>query len=115
MAASATYGHRLTHLLLAVLALGVWGLLLRAHLPFAFADAQALPAPGSATFDTLTVQRVNVTDADGKARLIIANSERFPDVQLRGKVSPRSIHDTAGLLFFDANGKETGGLVLATR
>jgi hypothetical protein len=113
MAASATYGHRLTHLLLAALALGVWGLLLRPHLPFAFADAQALPAPGSATFDTLTVQRINVIDADGKTRLIIANSERFPDVQLRGKVLPRSIHDTAGLLFFDTKGEETGGLALA--
>lgn len=113
MAASATHAQRLTHLLLGVLALGVWGLLLRAHLPFAFADAQALPAHSSATFDTLTVQRINVTDAAGKTRLILANSERFPDFELRGKVYRRSIHDTAGLLFFDEKGEETGGLVLA--
>ncbi len=113
MAASATHAQGLTHVLLGVLALGVWGLLLRPHLPFAFADAQALPVQGSATFDTLTVQRINVTDAAGKTRLILANSERFPDFELRGKVYPRSIHDTAGLLFFDAKGEETGGLVLA--
>lgn len=54
-----------------------------------------------------------VTDPGGKTRLIIVNSERFPDVELRGKVSPRSIHDTAGLVSFDAKGEETGGLGLA--
>jgi hypothetical protein len=113
MSPSATYTQRLTHLLLAVLGLGVWGLLLRPYLPFAFAEAQALPVQRSVTFDTLTVQRINVTDPDGKTRLIIANSERFPDIELRGKISPRSIHDTAGLVFFNAKGEETGGLGLA--
>ena len=54
-----------------------------------------------------------MADADGKTRLIIANTGRFPDVELRGKVLPRSIHSTAGIVFFDTNGQETGGLGLA--
>lgn len=113
MPTSATSPERLTHLLLAVLAFGVWGLLLKPSMPFLFSEAQASPKQEvSATFDTLTVQRINITDSDGKTRLIIANSERFPDIEVRGKVYPRSIHDTAGLVFFDQKGKETGGLVL---
>jgi hypothetical protein len=112
MATSSTSPDRLTHLLLAVLALGVWGLLLRPNMPL-FSEAQASPKKEiSATFDTLTVQRINVTDATGKPRLIIANSDRFPDVEVNGKVYKRSIHDTAGLLFYDSKGKENGGLAL---
>jgi hypothetical protein len=103
----------LTQVLLAILSLGVWGLLLRPLVLPGPARAQAASTPASARFDTLTVQRINVIDADGKTRLVIANRERFPDVVLHGKVYPRSIHDTAGLVFFDTNGVETGGLGLA--
>jgi hypothetical protein len=75
---------RLTQFLIAALALGVWGLLLRPNMPL-FSEAQASPKKEvSATFDTLTVQRINITDATGKPRLIIANSDRFPDVEVNG-------------------------------
>ncbi|HEX3913265.1 MAG TPA: hypothetical protein VHW71_07150 [Steroidobacteraceae bacterium] len=113
MPASTPSSERLTHFLLAALALGVWGLLLKPHMPFLFSEAQASSKKeAAATFDTLTVQRINIADAAGKTRLIIANSERFPDVEINGKVYVRSIHDTAGLLFFDPMGRETGGLAL---
>jgi hypothetical protein len=110
MTASSTYLQHRTHLLLALLVVGVWGLLLRPYLPFAVPTARAATEKGSVTFDTLSAQRINITDADGKTRLVIANSARFPDAEVRGKVYPRSIHDTAGLLFFDTKGEETGGL-----
>lgn len=103
---------RLTHWLLALLVVGVWGLLLRPYLPLPLADAKAASAPASAAFDTLTVQRINVVDANGKSRLVIANSARFPDVEIRGKVYRRSIHDSAGFVYYDVNGQETGGLAL---
>ena len=113
MSTSSTSPDRLTNLLVAALALGVWGLLLKPNMPFLFSEAQASPRKElSETFDTLTVQRINITDSTGKTRLIIANSERFPDVEVNGKVYTRSIHDTAGLVFFDPMGKENGGLVL---
>jgi hypothetical protein len=113
MANSFTSSDRLTHLLLAALTLGVWGLLLKPNMPFLFSDAQAANKQDvSATFDTLTVQRINISDSTGKTRLIIANSDRFPGVEVKGKVVQRSIHDTAGLVFYDSMGKETGGLVL---
>jgi hypothetical protein len=99
-----------TQLLIAVLATGVWGSLLQPYLSFATAKASPAPAPKSTTFDTITVQRINVTDVDGKTRLIIANSARFPGGIIRGKEYPRSINDSAGLLFLDTKGNETGGL-----
>lgn len=114
MSASARSAPRLIHWLLAFLALGVWGLLLRPYLPLPLADARAASPQAPATFDTLTAQRINIVDANGKVRLIIANSARFPGVDVRGKVYKRSINDVAGLLFFDAKGGETGGLGLAT-
>jgi hypothetical protein len=108
---------RLTQWLLAILAVGVWGLLLRPYPPVASAAARSPSATPSgapsASYDTITVQRINVADADGTTRLIIANSARLPGAIIRGKEYPRSINDAAGVLFLDAKGQETGGLAFA--
>jgi hypothetical protein len=103
---------RPTQVLLAILAIGVWGLLLRPYLPIAAAATQESAAARSATYDTLTVQRINVWDPDGKLRLVIANSARLPGAIIHGKTYPRSVNDTAGVIFYDAKGDETGGLAL---
>jgi hypothetical protein len=103
---------RLTQALLALLVIGVWGLLLMPYLPFSAAKASS--AERSATFDTLTVQRINVVDPDGKLRFLIANTRRFPGAIERGReYKQRSINNAAGMLFFDVNGDETGGLATA--
>ncbi|MFZ0007219.1 MAG: hypothetical protein WAK94_03170, partial [Steroidobacteraceae bacterium] len=80
---------RPTQVLLAILALGVWGLLLRPYLPIAAAATQSSGAPSSPTFDSLTVQRINVVDPDGKLRLVIANGAQLPGAILHGKTYPR--------------------------
>ena len=102
-----------TQVLLAILAVGVWGVLLRPYLPSAAAAAQSSAAAQSATYDTLTVQRINVVDRDGKMRLIIANSARMPGAIRNGKTYPRSIDNAAGLIFLDTRGEETGGIATA--
>ncbi len=104
---------RPTQVLLAILALGVWGLLLRPYLPIAAAATQSSGAPNPPTFDTLTVQRINVVDPDGKLRLVIANGAQLPGAILHGKTYPRSISNGAGLLFYDTKGDETGGVATA--
>jgi len=104
---------RVTQLLLAILAVGVWGLLLRPYLPIAAAAAKSPSATPSATYDTITVQRINVVDPDGTRRLIIANGARFPGAIIHGKEYTRSINNAAGVLFLDTRGEETGGLALA--
>jgi hypothetical protein len=104
---------RPTQALLAILAIGVWGLLLRPFLPIAAVAAQSSAAARSATYDTLTVQRIDVVDPDGKLRLVIANAARFPGAIRHGKTYPRSIDNAAGLLFLDTKGDETGGVATA--
>jgi hypothetical protein len=103
----------LTQLLLAILALGVWGLLLRPLVPVVAAAAKSSAATPSATYDTITVQRINVADPDGTTRLVIANSARLPGAIIHGKEYPRSINDAAGVLFLDTKGEETGGIALS--
>jgi hypothetical protein len=104
---------RLTQLLLAILSVGVWGLLLKPYLPVVAAAAKSSSAAPTASFDTITVQRINVTDADGTTRLVIANSARLPGAIIHGKEYPRSINDAAGVLFLDTKGEETGGIALS--
>ena len=63
------------------------------------------------TFAELNAERINIVDADGKARLVIANAERFPGVVVNGKTYQRAVHP-AGMVFFDAGGSEVGGLAV---
>lgn len=113
MSSPPPFMQRPTHVLLAILAIGVWGLLLRPYLPSAAAATQESAAARSATYDTLNVQRINIMDPDGKLRLVIANGAQMPGAILHGKTYPRSIDNAAGLVFLDTKGDETGGLVTA--
>jgi len=101
---------RLSQVLLSLLVIGVWGLLLLLW----FSRARSA-ADGSADkrFDVITAERINIVDADGKPRLAISNTARFPDAVVRGKSYKRSIGDNAGVLFYDVDGTETGGLLSA--
>jgi hypothetical protein len=74
----------------------------------------AADASADKRFDVITAERINIVDADGKPRLVISNTARFPDAVVRGKSYKRSIGDNAGMLFYDVDGTETGGLVTAT-
>jgi hypothetical protein len=113
MSSSSKFTERPVLVLLAILAIGVWSLLLRSYLPMASAATPESAAARSATYDTLTVQRINVVDPDGKLRLVIADSARMPGAILHGKTYPRSIDNAAGLLFLDTKGDETGGVASA--
>lgn len=62
-------------------------------------------------FDELTVERLNIVDANGKPRLVLANAERLPPPILKGKSFKRAVNP-AGIIFFDAEGDEVGGLAL---
>lgn len=102
--------HPFRHTVLAVAAGVVASAALHASMP----PVQAEPAAGKhMVLDEITVKRINVVDEDGTTnRLVIANGKRFPDPVIRGKQYPRSI-DAAGLLFFNGQGHEVGGLALA--
>jgi hypothetical protein len=62
----------------------------------------------------LTLERINIVDADGTLRLVISNKDRMHPGVIGGKVIQRS-RPIAGLLFFNDHGDEAGGLTLTGR
>ena len=62
-------------------------------------------------FDELDVHRINVREADGTLRMVISNHARLPGVIVRGKENPPVDRPYAGMLFYNDEGTENGGLV----
>ena len=67
-------------------------------------------AQRSATFDVVDVQRINVKEPDGTLRLAISNRTLFPGAIIHNKEQPHS-RPMAGMLFFNDEGTENGGLI----
>lgn len=65
-------------------------------------------------FDEITVQRINVVDADGTLRLVISNKDRMHPGILDGKTINRQ-RPVAGMIFFNDEGDEVGGLTFTGR
>ena len=61
------------------------------------------------TFGEITVERLNVVDANGTLRLVISNKDRMHPGVVDGKTIDRP-RPVAGLLFFNERGDEIGGL-----
>ena len=66
------------------------------------------------TFGEITVGRINVADADGTLRLVISNKDRMHPGMMDGKMIDRP-RPVAGLLFFNEEGDEVGGLTFTGR
>lgn len=65
-----------------------------------------------ASFDEITVGRINIVEPDGTKRLIISNKAQFPGDFQQGKEGPRpNRSDVAGMLFINEEGTENGGLI----
>jgi hypothetical protein len=79
-------------------------------------QAHAAPAaPRKLTLDELDVHRINVIEPDGKPRVIIASAARFPGAFLDGKEYPHPGRRVGGgLVFFNDEGTEAGGLAYRT-
>ena len=56
-------------------------------------------------------ERININDASGKNRVVIANTDHIPQPIIDGKTYKRA-YSPAGLLFYDKNGDERGGLAI---
>lgn len=66
----------------------------------------------SATFDAVTVHRINLVDNDGTLRLVIANRQNFPPPLIRGKpLDPkqRSVGDQAVFMFYNRTAANRAG------
>ena len=65
-------------------------------------------------FEHITVQRLDVVDANGTLRMVISNKDRMHPGQMDGKVIDRP-RPVAGMLFFNEEGDEVGGLTFTGR
>jgi hypothetical protein len=65
--------------------------------------------------DEITVQRINVIESDGTLRLVIANRERSPAPVIRGKTFGFPGGNRAGIVFYNEEGTESGGLITSGR
>ena len=73
--------------------------------------ALAAVAPAAAKFDTIDVQRINVREPDGTLRLAISNHALIPGLIYGGREYPHPNRPEAGMIFYNDQGDENGGLV----
>lgn len=64
-------------------------------------------------FDAITVHRINVVEPDGTLRVVISDHAELPGVIVRGKQKDPPTRPQAGMLFYDDEGSEVGGLIFA--
>jgi hypothetical protein len=70
--------------------------------------------PKSETFEQINVQRINVVEPDGTLRMVISDHAKLPGIIVRGKEEPFA-RPQAGMLFYNDEGSENGGLVFGGR
>jgi len=66
-------------------------------------------------FDEIDVERINVVEKDGRVRLVLANSARRAATVVDGKVIMPNRQRDAGLIFFNDEGDENGGMTWSGR
>jgi hypothetical protein len=66
---------------------------------------------GSQAFDEIQVHRINVVEPDGTLRMVISDHDRMPGVIVKRKESPKVDRPQAGMLFYNDEGTENGGLI----
>lgn len=59
----------------------------------------------------LIAERIDINDRSGKNRVVIANTDNVPQPIINGKTYKRA-YAPAGLIFYDKNGDERGGLAI---
>jgi hypothetical protein len=86
---------------------GILTLLLITTILFAFTGY------GISRFKELSAERINIIESNGQLRMVVSNKERSPEVLAYGKPLKPSIAggNRPGLIFYNDEGTENGGLV----
>ena len=71
----------------------------------------------SQSFDEVKVHRLDVVEPDGTLRMVIANKDRLPPVIIKGQEHPEmgEPRPQAGMIFYNDEGSENGGLIFGGR
>ena len=68
-------------------------------------------SPGKLSLDELDVHRINVREPDGTLRLVISDAATAPGIIIKGKEYPHPNRKAAGMIFYNDEGTENGGLI----
>jgi len=68
---------------------------------------------GANKFDSIEAQQIRIVEPDGTLRMIISNSKRLPGVIVHGKEVEKIDRPQAGMLFFNDEASENGGLIFS--
>jgi len=63
------------------------------------------------SIDQLDVKRINVREPDGTLRLVISDAATAPGIIIKGKEYPHPDRKAAGMIFYNDEGSENGGLI----
>lgn len=66
---------------------------------------------GHLTVDNLNTQRIDVREPDKTLRLAISNTASSPRIIIKGKSFAQTDQHGAGMIFYNAEGTENGGLI----
>ena len=77
--------------------------------------SRAVGDPEVKAFDEIDVHRINVREEDGTLRMVISNTESFPGMIIRGEEYPHPNRRQAGILFYNEEATEMGGLGFSGR
>jgi hypothetical protein len=68
-------------------------------------------------FDEISVHRLDITEPDGTLRMVISDKDRLPPVIIKGKERPEmgEARPQAGMIFYNDEGTENGGLIFSGR
>lgn len=91
---------------------GAYSAVITAALCYMFIAAAA-PAQRTAKFDSIDVGRINVREPDGTIRMIISNSAEAPGIIVKNHEYPHPNRRSAGMVFYNDEGTENGGLTFA--
>jgi len=87
---------------------------LRLHAVVTSAAITVLIATGftrqSQRFQTIDVERINVVEKNGQVRLVISNKDRSPPPMERGQPFGYQGGNRAGMIFYNEEGTENGGI-----
>jgi hypothetical protein len=67
------------------------------------------------SFDEIQTHRIDIVEPDGTLRMVISDKARLPGVIVRGKEQPKIDRPQAGMIFYNDEGSENGGLIFGGR
>ncbi|WP_298756798.1 hypothetical protein [uncultured Psychroserpens sp.] len=68
-------------------------------------------AKKSSHFDTIEVGRINIVEPNGIVKMVISNQDQFPQEISMDNWKKKHERKTPGILFYNAEGVESGGLI----